>query len=145
MYLILIDAHSKWIEAFCTPSATSGVELRTTFARFGLPETVLSDQTVVVDTPVSTSLLLWILCLFHLNKLNRHCVRGSSHPCFRFTTSQHAPIVKTYPKRNRTPVVRFEPKWPYCTGMWSSNCNNLQLRMLLKLTQPALVSLPFMP
>ncbi len=32
MYLILIDAHSKWIEAFCTPNATSQTvieELRT--------------------------------------------------------------------------------------------------------------------
>ena len=26
MFLILIDTHSKWIEPFCTPSATSGVE-----------------------------------------------------------------------------------------------------------------------
>lgn len=34
MILVLIDAHSKWIEAVCTPGATSGavVELRTLFA-----------------------------------------------------------------------------------------------------------------
>ena len=47
VYLILIDAHSKWIEAFCTPNATSQAvieELRTVFARFGLPETVVTDN-----------------------------------------------------------------------------------------------------
>ena len=47
MYLALIDAHSKWIEAFCTPTATSSAviqELRTMFARFGLPETIVTDN-----------------------------------------------------------------------------------------------------
>ena len=47
MFLILIDAHSKWIEAFCTPNATSKAvmaELRTVFARFGVPETVVTDN-----------------------------------------------------------------------------------------------------
>ena len=47
MYLILIDAHSKWIEAFCTSNATSQTvigELRTLFAQFGLPETIVSDN-----------------------------------------------------------------------------------------------------
>ena len=45
MYLVLIDAHSKWIEAFNTASATSTAvieELRTLFAQFGLPETQLT-------------------------------------------------------------------------------------------------------
>ena len=44
MFLILIDAHSKWIEAFCTQKATSRVVidvLRTIFARFGIPETIV--------------------------------------------------------------------------------------------------------
>jgi len=47
MLLVLIDAHSKWVEVFNTPSATSGAvitELRTTFARFGLPETIVTDN-----------------------------------------------------------------------------------------------------
>ena len=47
MFLILIDAHSKWIEAYKTASAVSTVvmqELRTTFARFGLPETIVTDN-----------------------------------------------------------------------------------------------------
>ena len=44
MYLVLIDAHSKWIEAFCTPSATSSAvieELRPLFAQF---ETIVTDN-----------------------------------------------------------------------------------------------------
>jgi len=47
MYLIVIDAHSKWIEAFNTSTATSSAvieELRVLFARFGIPETVVTDN-----------------------------------------------------------------------------------------------------
>ena len=47
MFLILIDAHSKWIEAVCTKRATSTAvieELRTMFARFGIPETIVTDN-----------------------------------------------------------------------------------------------------
>lgn len=47
MILVLIDAHSKWIEATCTQNATSAAvidELRSLFARFGLPETIISDN-----------------------------------------------------------------------------------------------------
>ena len=47
MFLILIDAHSKWIEAFCTTSATSSATvecLRQVFAQFGVPETVVTDN-----------------------------------------------------------------------------------------------------
>ena len=47
VYLVLIDSHSKWIEAFPTSSATSSVvmeHLRTTFAQFGIPETVVTDN-----------------------------------------------------------------------------------------------------
>ena len=47
MFLILIDAHSKWIEAVVTSSTSSSVvieELRTAFAKFGLPETIVTDN-----------------------------------------------------------------------------------------------------
>lgn len=47
MFLVIIDAHSKWIEAYPTTNATasSTVEkLRTLFAQFGLPRTVVSDN-----------------------------------------------------------------------------------------------------
>ena len=45
--LIVVDAHSKWIEAVSTPSMSSSCvieELRSLFARFGLPETVVTDN-----------------------------------------------------------------------------------------------------
>ena len=45
--LVVVDSHSKWIEAFPTTSATSltVVELcRTLFAQFGIPETVVTDN-----------------------------------------------------------------------------------------------------
>ena len=47
MLLVLVDAHSKWLEVFITSSATSEVvieELRTCFARFGLPELTVMDN-----------------------------------------------------------------------------------------------------
>ncbi|XP_064387325.1 uncharacterized protein K02A2.6-like [Halichondria panicea] len=45
MFLIIIDAHSKWIEAIPTSGSTSRVvieELRVLFSQFGLPECVVS-------------------------------------------------------------------------------------------------------
>ena len=44
MFMILIDAHSKWVEAFPTNSSTSAVRLRTVFTQFGLPEMVVTDN-----------------------------------------------------------------------------------------------------
>ena len=45
MILVLIDAHSKWVEAICTHGCTSAVvtdELWTLFAQFGIPETIVT-------------------------------------------------------------------------------------------------------
>jgi len=42
--LILIDAHSKWIEAFPAKSPSSIELLHSIFAQFGLPETNVSDN-----------------------------------------------------------------------------------------------------
>ena len=47
MLLIVVDAHSKWVEVGLTASATSKVTmeyLRELFARFGLPQTVVTDN-----------------------------------------------------------------------------------------------------
>ena len=47
MFLVLIDAYSKWIEVFPMTSTTSEAtihKLRTVFAQFGLPETLVSDN-----------------------------------------------------------------------------------------------------
>ena len=47
MFLIVIDPHSKWMEVFPTSSSTSFAtiqRLRTLFAQFGIPRTVVSDN-----------------------------------------------------------------------------------------------------
>lgn len=47
IFLILIDAHSKWIEAFCVTSATSAITIKClhqVFAQFGVPKTVVTDN-----------------------------------------------------------------------------------------------------
>ena len=47
MFLILIDAHSKWLEVCQMSSTSSGAtiqHLRAIFSRFGLPETLVSDN-----------------------------------------------------------------------------------------------------
>ena len=46
-YLVLVDAHSKWVEIFPTPTITSKATislLRSCFARFGLPVVLVSDN-----------------------------------------------------------------------------------------------------
>ena len=47
MILVVVDSHSKWIEAVCTSSSTSAVvieELRSLFAQFSIPETAVTDN-----------------------------------------------------------------------------------------------------
>ena len=47
MFFIIIDAHSKWIDAYPMNTSTSSAtieKLRQTFATHGLPETVVSDN-----------------------------------------------------------------------------------------------------
>ena len=47
MFLVIADSHSKWIEAFALKSATSATVIqcmRPLFARFGLPDTLVSDN-----------------------------------------------------------------------------------------------------
>ena len=45
-FLIVMDAHSKWLEAFAVKSSSSAVIhcLRALFARFGLPDILVSDN-----------------------------------------------------------------------------------------------------
>ena len=47
MFLILIDAHSKWIEVFRVSASTSKIriaKLRMLFAQFSLPESIVMDD-----------------------------------------------------------------------------------------------------
>ena len=58
MILVMVDAHSKRIEAMCTSNATSTAmieELRTIFTQFGISETVVTDNgTCFVGTEIKT-------------------------------------------------------------------------------------------
>lgn len=47
MFLIVLDSYSKWVEVYPTTSTTSGPtieKLRDCFARFGLPDVIVSDN-----------------------------------------------------------------------------------------------------
>ena len=47
LILVLVDSHSKWVEAWVVGSGTSTVtieKLRSAFSRFGLPETLVTDN-----------------------------------------------------------------------------------------------------
>lgn len=47
MILIVIDAHSRWIQAYCTESATSSVVIelsRVLFSQFGIPKVLVTDN-----------------------------------------------------------------------------------------------------
>ena len=47
MFLLIINAHSKWMDIHCVNSATSSVtmdKMRSTFASHALPEIVVSDD-----------------------------------------------------------------------------------------------------
>lgn len=47
MFMVIIDAYSKWLEVITLQATTSAAivgHLRTTFARFGIPEMVVSDN-----------------------------------------------------------------------------------------------------
>ena len=47
MFLIVIDAHSKWIEAFPMATATALTtiqRLKQLFAKFGIPESIVLDN-----------------------------------------------------------------------------------------------------
>ena len=47
LILILIDAHSKWVEAICTPGSTSTIvidKLQRLPAQFGLLEMIVTDN-----------------------------------------------------------------------------------------------------
>ena len=47
LFLLVVDAHSKWLEAFTVTSTASSTAIqcvRALFARFGLPDTLVSDN-----------------------------------------------------------------------------------------------------
>ena len=69
-FFVIIDAHSKWIEVFKMNSTTATATiqvLRTVFACFGIPESIVSD-----NGPQFTSSEFTEFC--HLNGIRHVCV-----------------------------------------------------------------------
>lgn len=89
MILVLIDAHSKWIEAICTPNATSVAvieELRTLFAQFRLPKTVVTDNgTCFVSAEIET---------FFKNNGIKHLTSAPYHPASNGLAERAVQIIK---------------------------------------------------
>ena len=60
MFLLMVDAHSKWLEAHIVNKATSQstiVKMRSTFATHGLPEMLVTDNgTAFTSTEFETFL-----------------------------------------------------------------------------------------
>ena len=77
MFLVLIDAHSKWIEVFPTDSATSSTvihHLQSVFPQFGLPETLVTDN--------GSCFVSEEFCTFLLNNGVKHLTSAFSHLLF---------------------------------------------------------------
>lgn len=74
-FLIITDSHSKWPEVFRTKEITSSftvTKLREVFARFGLPETIVSDNGTQFTSSVFKTFV-------RLNKIN-HITSAPGHP-----------------------------------------------------------------
>lgn len=58
MFLVIVDAYTKWLEVRCVPNATSAtviLELRRLFATFGIPEKLVTDNgTAFVSAEMTT-------------------------------------------------------------------------------------------
>ena len=100
-YLVLIDAHSKWIEALCTLSSTSAAvieELRPLFVCFGLPETVVTDNgTCFVSTEFKD---------FLASNGIRHITCAPYHPTSNGLIERAVQIVKRGLKKTTEGSVR---------------------------------------
>ena len=60
MFLLIVDAHSRWLEVHCTTSATSSMTielLRKSFATMGLPEVLVSDNATAFTSSEFTEFL----------------------------------------------------------------------------------------
>ena len=89
MILIVIDSHSKWIEAFPTSSTTSSTVIqlsRILFSQFGLPEVLVSDNgSCFVSEEFET---------FLLNNGIKHITSAPYHPATNGLAERAVQIVK---------------------------------------------------
>ena len=101
MVLVMIDAHSKWIEAVPTTTATSAAVIevcRERFAQFGLPETVVTDNGSCFVSSEFEAFL----------KRNgiQHVTTAPYHPASNRLAERAVQIVKAGLKRNQEGTFR---------------------------------------
>ncbi len=95
MFLVLIDAHSKWMDVHTVPSATSHSTisvLRTIFASHGLPEILVSD----IGTPFSSS----EFGIFLRQNGIRHITAAPYHPATNSLAERAVQILKNSLKKS---------------------------------------------
>jgi len=101
MILVLIDAHSKWIEAMVTPTSTSTVvieELRDKFSQFGIPETIVTDN--------GTCFMSAEFELFLENNGVKHLTTAPYHPASNGLAERAVQIVKKGIKKCKDGTLR---------------------------------------
>ena len=89
MFLVVINAHSKWIEAWPVHAATSSAtieKLRTLFAQFGLLETIVPDNGTCFMSEEFESLL-------QANG-TKHVTSASYHPASNSLADRAVQIMK---------------------------------------------------
>lgn len=101
MVLVIVDAHSKWIEAIHTSTATSGAVIeacRERFAQFGLPETIVTDNgTCFVSSEFE---------MFLTKNGIKHITTAPYHPASNGLAERSVQIVKTGLKREQHGTFR---------------------------------------
>ena len=101
MILVLIDAHSKWIEAIHTSAATSTIvieELREKFAQFGIPQTIVTDNGSCFTSAEFESFL-------HSNGIH-HLTTAPYHPASNGLAERAVQIIKKGLKKNKNGTFR---------------------------------------
>ncbi len=96
LFFVMIDAHSKWIEAVCTSSTSFQIvveELRTIFSKFGLPETIVTDN--------GSSFTSQEFRKFLKNNGIRHTTSAPYHPASNGMAERAVQIVKKGLKNQR--------------------------------------------
>ena len=96
MVLIIVDAHSKWIEAIHTATATSTAVIEACqekFAQFGVPETVVTDNGTCFTSQEFTQFL-------QSNGIT-HITTAPYHPASNGMAERSVQIVKNGLRRNK--------------------------------------------
>ena len=101
MVIVMIDSHSKWIEAIHTASSTSSVVVevcREKFTQFGLPETIVTDNgTCFTSNEFETFL--------QRNSI-RHIITAPYHPALNGLAERAVQVVKAGLKKNKNGTFR---------------------------------------